>query len=113
MPDNTDPTISSLPEEITVPRQNGELLFEAPWEARAFGMAVALHEQGAFEWKAFSEALASEIETAEREKEDSGYYERWLRALRRVTSGEALLKADEISTRAEQVAEEDDHAHEH
>ena len=26
------------------PRSNGELVFEAPWESRSFGMAVALSE---------------------------------------------------------------------
>ena len=28
------------------PRSNGELVFEAPWESRSFGMAVALSEPG-------------------------------------------------------------------
>jgi hypothetical protein len=30
------------------PRDNGELTFEAPWQGRAFGMAVALQEKESF-----------------------------------------------------------------
>ena len=29
------------------PRANGELVFEAPWESRAFGIAIALVERQA------------------------------------------------------------------
>ena len=36
------------------PRANGELVFEAPWESRAFGVAVALHESGALRLRARS-----------------------------------------------------------
>jgi len=32
------------------PSRNGELVFQAPWEGRAFGMAVALHDAGLFTW---------------------------------------------------------------
>ena len=39
------------------PRSNGELVFAAHWESRAFGMAVSLHEAGAFEWATFQAAL--------------------------------------------------------
>ena len=31
------------------PRSNGELVFAAPWESRAFGLAMALHDGGLFE----------------------------------------------------------------
>ena len=37
-----DPRISTMDEQVALPRKNGELVFEAPWEARAFGLAVAL-----------------------------------------------------------------------
>ena len=31
-----------------LPRKNGELVFEAPWESQAFGMAIALYERNGF-----------------------------------------------------------------
>ena len=108
-----DRVASSMPEEIALPRANGELAFAAPWEARAFGLAVALHEKGAFEWKLFSQTLAEEIESAEKAGEPSTYYERWLQALNRVATGQELVDKDEIQARSERVRHEDDHFHDH
>ncbi|MEM7346236.1 MAG: nitrile hydratase accessory protein [Chloroflexota bacterium] len=53
--------INDMDDAIALPRKNGELQFEEPWEARAFGLAVALNEQGTYPWKSFSEGLAHEI----------------------------------------------------
>jgi hypothetical protein len=43
------------------PRDNGELVFAAPWESRAFGLALALNEAGLIEWEDFRRALIREI----------------------------------------------------
>jgi nitrile hydratase accessory protein len=109
----TDSAVSSMPDEIAMPRTNGELLFEAPWEARAFGVAVALHEKGVFEWRVFSEALTTEIATAEQAGEASSYYERWVRALRQVTTEGELLRGEEIMGKEEEVREVAEHDHDH
>src|SRR4029077_10476372 len=64
------------------PRSNGELVFEAPWESRAFRIAVALSERDAFEWERFRQRLIAEIGVWERggrrSAEGWSYYERWL-----------------------------------
>jgi hypothetical protein len=39
---------SLLRSSATPPRKNGELLFSQLWEARAFGMAIALSKNRAF-----------------------------------------------------------------
>ena len=62
------------------PRKNGELVFEAPWQSRAFGMAVALYEAGRFEWNDFRERLIEEIARAP----DAPYYACWTAALERL-----------------------------
>ena len=108
-----DRAVASMPEEIALPRENGELVFESPWEARAFGLAVALNEKGAFEWKLFSQTLTEEIAIAEQAGESSTYYERWLRALHRVTTDQALLASQEVDDRAQKVRDHDDHEHHH
>ena len=41
-----DPDVASADAPAAPPRDNGELVFEAPWESRAFGVAVALHDAG-------------------------------------------------------------------
>ena len=48
MPPSLDQRIADMDAQIALPRQNGELVFQTPWEARAFGMAVALDENGAY-----------------------------------------------------------------
>ena len=39
---DVDPRIANLDRSAALPRKNGELVFQAPWEGRAFGMAVVL-----------------------------------------------------------------------
>ena len=94
-----DPRIAYLGGDFAAPRKNGELVFEAPWQGRAFGMAVALCDQERCDWEAFRQRLISEIASAEQRGEDSGYYERWLRALESLVLAEGMLTADEIETR--------------
>ena len=38
------------------PRVNGEMVFEAPWEGRAFGLVMTLCERNVIEWEVFSRA---------------------------------------------------------
>jgi Nitrile hydratase beta subunit len=56
--------IPRLSGEAAIPLQEGEPVFQAPWEARAFAMALALFEQGQYSWKEFQEILIDEIGTA-------------------------------------------------
>ena len=49
----------SPPELPGLPRDaEGSPVFPTPWAARAFALAVGLHERGAFAWPEFSAALA-------------------------------------------------------
>jgi hypothetical protein len=43
------------------PRSNGELVFSAPWQARAFGICVAVLEREGLGWDAFRPHLVSAI----------------------------------------------------
>ena len=97
------------------PRQNGELVFEAPWESRAFGMAVALHRRGLFEWKEFQSELIAEIgawEAAHPDGEGWSYYSRWLAALQRVLDLKDLCPTSELEERATELAARP-HGHDH
>jgi nitrile hydratase accessory protein len=62
----------SLHEE-TLPRDNGELVFDAPWEARALAIAVALTEKLGLEWDEFRRRLMRAIA----DEPDRPYYESW------------------------------------
>jgi nitrile hydratase accessory protein len=58
---------------------DGEPVFRAPWEARAFALTVALHEQGLFTWGEWAAALGKSL--AGGKPDGSDYYERWVEAL--------------------------------
>ena len=113
MTETVDPRIADMDEQIALPRQNGELLFEAPWEARAFGLAVTLNEQGAYPWSEFSHELAREIAGAESMENSSGYYERWLTALEQLIIDRGLITRQELDRMAVEQARHDAHDHHH
>jgi nitrile hydratase accessory protein len=101
-----------------LPRQNGELVFEAPWEARAFGVAVALCREQGLEWDVFRSRLIEEIGAWEREHgsepgDEWSYYERWAASLERLVLELGLLREPELSARAEELAHADSHDHDH
>ncbi len=98
---------------MELPRSNGELVFEAPWQSRAFGLAVAMHESGAYEWRDFSAGLAAEIAEREPDEDGSAYYERWLASFERLLLERGLVTEDEIAARAAELHRHDDHDHEH
>jgi nitrile hydratase accessory protein len=104
---------------VAPPRANGELVFAEPWESRAFGMAVALYEAGAFSWDRFQSALIARIaawEAAPPEGESWNYYQQWLGALEDVLTDAGALFTDEIVVRANALAGRPaghDHPHPH
>lgn len=99
-----DRRIANMPEETALPRRNGELVFEAPWEGRAFGMAVALSDRQLYSWDEFRDHLIAEIRAAEARGEASSYYERWLAAFERLLLERGILSAEEIERRVHEIA---------
>ena len=83
------------------PRDNGELVFAQPWESRAFGMAVTLHEAGVLRWPDFQAALIARIATWETTRTGSwNYYSHWLGALEDVLADAGTIRTDELTERA-------------
>lgn len=102
--------------EPTLPRRNGELVFDTPWESRAFGLAVALSEAGLVEWEHFRTRLVEKIQDWERESpggERWSYYERWHDTLERLLVDSGVVTADELAREADAIAHERAHDHEH
>lgn len=66
---------------VSPPRANGELVFEAPWEGRAFGLVTATMEHMAWSWDELRDLLVAEIGS----EPSAPYYESWVGAF------EALL----------------------
>jgi hypothetical protein len=95
-----DRRIAHMDEHIAVPRKNGELAFAAPWEARAFGMAVAL-------------GLAAATTAADHYGRPSSYYERWLAALEKLAIAKGLVTPEEIAAKAAEYTSGASEAHGH
>jgi nitrile hydratase accessory protein len=64
-------------DDESLPRDNGELVFEAPWQARALAIAVALTERLNLPWDTFRHRLM----TAIAEDPHRPYYDSWVEAL--------------------------------
>lgn len=86
------PDLSALP-GLTL--HGGEPVFNEPWEAQAFALAVTLHEHGAFSWSEWAQALSQELEA----EPDRAYYRSWLAALEKLSSAKGLTAAPEIDSR--------------
>lgn len=94
MPD-VDQRIASMQGQAALPRRNGELVFDAPWQGRAFGIALGLHEAGVYDWEEFRQRLIQEVGA----DEQRDYYEHWLAALERLAVERGLVTAGEYERR--------------
>jgi nitrile hydratase accessory protein len=94
-----DRLVADMGGVAAAPRKNGELVFEAPWQGRAFGMAVALNEQQVYPWDNFRERLIEQIAAAEARGDGSSYYEHWLSAFESLLAAEGVVTKDEIDER--------------
>lgn len=63
-----------------------EAPFDAPWQAQAFAMAVAMNEAGAFAWAEWAEVFARHLDRAP-------YWEAWLAALEEMAGEPDALRA--------------------
>ncbi|MFC7156942.1 nitrile hydratase accessory protein [Halomarina halobia] len=131
---------ASAPEGVLPPppTDTPEPTFEAPWQARAFALAVALssYDADVYSWKDFQRKLVEEVQSetdagdassavtsdTERAYSESTYYEQWLRALERVLLEAGLVAPDEVRQRVRAFADGDrdasefvegDHGHDH
>jgi len=93
--------VANMEGVIAVPRKNGELVFEAPWEGRVFGMAVALYDQRHYAWEEFRRSLIDEIAGVGEGAKALRYYERWLASFERLLAEKGLVSRAELDDRTE------------
>jgi nitrile hydratase accessory protein len=87
-------------------------VFDEPWEAKVFAMAVRLHERGLFTWPEWTDALGAEIATGNTATGSavtgsavtgsspgagSSYYGHWLRALEALLDRKGVASPDELA----------------
>jgi len=93
--------VSQMEGPVAVPRKNGELVFEEPWEGRVFGMAVALHDRRLYAWQEFQRSLIDEIARAESTAGAGRYYERWLASFEQLLADKGVITPAELNDRTE------------
>jgi nitrile hydratase accessory protein len=82
-----------------VPRDQDGPVFREPWEARAFAMALALHERGLFTWNEWAAALGAQIKRAQAGGDpDTGetYYGHWLATLEALVAEKGVATANTL-----------------
>lgn len=90
-------TDASLQKIIEAARLDADHVFSAPWEARAFAIALKLSEAGHFAWDEFRERLIAEVGASDKIRARDGtsdhgeYYEHFLRALEKLLAEKHLV----------------------
>ena len=77
-------------------------VFEEPWQAQAFALAVHLHAAGAFSWSDWARALSACLNAADTRggvKSASAYYECWLTALEQIVVARGVTGAPALAAR--------------
>ncbi len=81
--------LPALPSNCEVQFQNGEPVFEEPWQARSFAMAVQLNESGLFTWQEWADELArhiAEVEQSQSIRSAADYYKAWQASLEKLVA---------------------------
>jgi nitrile hydratase accessory protein len=87
-----DNAVSAMTGPAAPPRRNGELVFDAPWQGRAFGLAVGMVERLGLEWKAFQQRLIAAIAA----HPEAPYYDCWVAALEQLVLDYSAVTPEEL-----------------
>jgi len=94
------PEVQRMAGDAALPRENGELVFDAPWQGRVLGMALALVEQRGLDWDDFRQRLITAVDA----EPTRLYYDSWAAALTDLVVDLGLVSAYELESRAARVA---------
>jgi nitrile hydratase accessory protein len=85
-----------------LPRDEEGPVFNEPWEAHAFALAVHLSEIGRFSWPEWTALLSEEIQGAQGRYDPPSYYLHWLTALERLCVEKGLVSNADLQRRKEE-----------
>ena len=93
------------------------LTFSAPWEARAFAMAVRLSESGICTWEEFRRHLIEQIGKADKVRahgwveDGAGYYTHFLSALENLLREKAIVDSSDLANKMREIETAGHQAH--
>ena len=91
------PEVRAMDGSTALPTANGELQFAAPWEGRAFGLAMALVDRLDLDWDEFRQRLIVAIA----DEPERPYYESWVAAVESLATDHGLVDHAEVVARVE------------
>ena len=77
-----------------LPSENGEPVFDSPWQARTFAMTLQLYEAGLFSWSEWADILSGNIAEHELTHPVQGsddYYTLWQTSLEEILVSKGLV----------------------
>jgi nitrile hydratase accessory protein len=90
------PEVQRMPGAAALPRDNGELVFDAPWQGRVLAMALAVVEERGLDWDDFRRRLIAAIDA----DPTRPYYESWTAALTDLVVDLGIVTGEEVAARA-------------
>jgi nitrile hydratase accessory protein len=93
------PEVRRMTGEAALPRENGELVFDAPWQGRVLGMALAVVQGRGLDWDEFRRRLIAAIDA----DPTRPYYESWTAALTDLVVELGVADADDVAARAASI----------
>jgi nitrile hydratase accessory protein len=85
-------SVEAMSGECSLPRDNGEFVFDEPWQGRALAMAVLVVDRLGVPWTAFQERLITAIASDPHRP----YYESWAAALEGLVVDYGLLEPGDL-----------------
>ena len=109
--------ISNMEGKSSLPRKNGELVFQEPWEGKIFAIAVALNKKGLYHWNDFRDKLIEEITKAEKHdphhETEKHYYEHWEQALEKLVIEKNIVSEPQFKQAVHELKNCKTHEHSH
>ena len=89
----SSPTLDAGLGDPSLPRDNGAVVFDAPWQGRALAMAVLAVERTGHRWDDFRAHLIASID----ENPERPYWESWVVALDQFLVETRITETDALS----------------
>ena len=93
----------ALDQLVEAARLDPDHVFSAPWEARAFAIALQLSQSGHFTWDEFRDHLIAEVRASDRIRARDGtsdhgeYYDHFLQALEKLLDEKGIAHTVQVS----------------
>lgn len=83
---------------LAAPQAENERIFSEPWQAQAFAITLALHQDGLFSWHEWAENLSAELKKPGTAEDGGDYYDCWLCALEKLLAAKGVVARNDVDS---------------